>query len=201
MGDVMVSPALMDDLSQVRLDELSAKFIHQRLLRVPQWGVRIVDILTLIVPILYMAPKLIWTDQQALAVIGVIDTIMFVVLLASAITRKAFGWDDYLQGHRTAVTKNIRTSNQALELLTDRNASDDAARWFLRLAKEPDAAEERLLEGATSSQKQAAYRQALKEFFPASAEAKCQVCGASVWHHIKGTCQACGGSSPEGGQT
>ena len=197
----MFIEALKDDIQQVRLNELSGKYVHQRLIRAPVRGARLVDVLTFGVPILYFAPKLIWTEPPQLEVINIVDVILSVCLLAAAVLRKVLHWDEAIQGHRSAISKNTRTANQAQELLSDEHATDDAAKWFLRLAKEPDPEEDRLLENVCDKLMHQAYRSALKEFAPSSAEARCQVCGSSIWHHKSGPCQACGGTpaQEEGG--
>lgn len=193
----MLDEELVRDLSQIRLDEMSAKYAHQELLKNPQKGARAVDILTLVIPVLFFAPKLIWKTQPALQIIGYVDIVLFVLLLGIAILRKVLNWDELLRDHRVCISKNTRLANQARELMVDENATNEAARWFIRLAKEPDDMEQRLFEELKVEDRQKAYRLALREYFPARADAVCQVCGASVWVLRPGECEACGGTPPE----
>lgn len=190
----MISAALKADVCQVRLNELCGKHVHQVGIRWPRRGTQLVDVLTFVVPILYFAPKVIWTDPTSAPVINAIDVVLSVLLLGAAALRKTLGWDETVQARRNCISQNLRTANQALELLQDDNALDEAAKWFLRRAKEPNPEESRLLEEVDDALRQKSYRAALKEFEPAAKVAPCLVCNASAWHFTPGSCQVCGGT-------
>lgn len=189
----MITDSLKKDLQQVRLNGLCAKHIHRKLLAVPWWGKLFVDITTFLVPIIFFAPKMIWNQPEYQKMLSTSDILITVALLVLSATSKTLDWEGLLTSHRSLISKNIRMSNQALELLIDDNATDEAAKWFLRLAKEPDLEEQTLFEGVKDKMKQKAYRESLKEYSPSNADATCQVCGMSVWKYEPGNCSACGG--------
>jgi len=191
----MITDSLKKDLQQVRLNGLCAKYIHRRLLTIPSWGKLAVDIITFAVPIVILAPKLILKDPSYQTTIEAGDVIITILLFILSAASKTLNWENLITSHRGLISKNIRISNQALELLTDEKTNDEAVTWFLRLAKEPDTEEEALFEDVSKKLKQEAYREALKEYAPSSPEANCQVCGMSVWKYEPGNCIACGGKN------
>jgi mobilome CxxCx(11)CxxC protein len=120
-----------------------------------------------------------------------IDVVLSVVLLALGVLKLVLRWDARIRGHENGIAASIRTANQARNLMTDASATEDGARWFLNGASEPRA-EDELIRDRSETERQTAYRLALREFEPNTTEATCPVCEASVWDYKPGSCGACG---------
>lgn len=191
----MFSQGIHNQLRQIRTDELCGAKVHlcRRNKLVPLS--RLVDILAVIVPVLYFAPKILaGQSADAAKVVQGIDTVLTVALLAAVIAKFIMRIDDRVQAHLTHAAESTQKANEALRLLMDGAATDETAMQFISYAKAPNRNDMDLLADATTAEKQEAYRAALQEFMPGTQDAVCTVCGASPWKYKAGACQICGGT-------
>lgn len=179
-------------VQQARMNELSGKHAHSKLLKKPLFITKFSEILCIAIPIVYFLPSEIVTSYLGGQRVG---AVLAVLLLIVSIVRHIFRWDDNLVGHRTYMAKNHRSASRALEILTDQNATEEEALEYLRGQSDSTIEEMSLFEGIPEKVQQYAYRMALKEFSPAQISyAICANCKKSVWSFKKGSCQLCGGN-------
>jgi mobilome CxxCx(11)CxxC protein len=179
-------------VEQARMDELSGKYAHSQLLKMPRLLTKASEALCILIPIVYFMPsdlvKAYLGGDRAAAVLAVL-------LLALSITRNIFRWDDALISHRTFMAKSLVSASRALEILNNPDATEEEAREYLRGQAIQSTEEMALFENMPIDVRQYSYREALKEVIPGEIDhAICHKCKKSVWDFKNGACQLCGGN-------
>lgn len=187
-----MTPATRNSVAQARMNELSGKYAHSRLLKAPRLFTKISEALCIVIPIIYFLPsdltKNYMGGDKAAAVLSVL-------LLVLSVVRNILRWDDNLINHRTFMAKSFRLANRASEILHNPNSTEEEAQEYLRSHADQSTEEMSLLENMPNDIKKYSYREALKEFFPGQIQhAVCSNCKRSVWDFKKGKCQLCGGN-------
>jgi mobilome CxxCx(11)CxxC protein len=104
-----------------------------------------------------------------------------------------YRWQERAQEHSKLLGENISLAGQADNLLSElSNLSSESARLFLVLAQRSEKEDRAALGEPSASDKQFAYREALKEFQPGNVSVVCPRCNSSPWSFTPGPCQLCG---------
>jgi mobilome CxxCx(11)CxxC protein len=186
---------MLDAKTRQRIEEerfkcLCAEYLHIRSLKKLNNKIRLVDALALIVPVLYFPFRYFSKDTSYAFGVEVIWEFFAACLIAAAIWKFVAGWQDRFKNHGKLLGENIALVRQAVDLLNDERATLDSAQSFLALAEKSEMADRELLLQPKPSERQDAYREALREL--GGAHATCPVCSASAWKFTKGSCEACG---------
>jgi len=193
VNDLASNPPRSREIRQKKLDALAAKYLHQKRLARLNGLNKFVDALAVIVPILYFSARYLAKGTNASEIVEPIWEVLGAILLASGALKLIYGWQEKAEQHSELIAENISLAGQADNLLSNiQNTSPDSIRWFLLLAEETDKKDAKALGIPKEKDRQAAYREALKEFSPQSAETVCLQCGASPWNYTPGSCQLCG---------
>jgi mobilome CxxCx(11)CxxC protein len=118
-----------------------------------------------------------------------------VLLLVTVALKIVYKWSDKAQAHSRLMGENIAVVGLADDLLAENpeTVSPETQRYFRRVAERSEQEDRMVLDSAKKKERQAAYREGLKEFSPATAAATvCPVCNSSPWHFVPGACDACG---------
>lgn len=187
-----ITPQTRNAVNQARMNELSGKYAHLKLVKFPRIATRVSEILCIIIPILYFSPKSMVDNYLGGEFLS---AILSIILLILSVVRHICRWDDNLISHRILIAKSVRSANRALEILNSQTATEEEAQEFLRSSADQSVEEISLFEGIDIETKQYAYREALKEIIPSQTNhAACPMCNQSVWKFVKGNCQLCGGN-------
>jgi mobilome CxxCx(11)CxxC protein len=149
-----LSTSTLAALRQERINQLSGEKTHTARKKSLVPLVLITDALTIIVPILYFAPKLLAKSPEMASLVADIDVVLSVVLLALGVLKLVLRWDARIRGHENGIAASIRTANQARNLMTDASATEDGARWFLNGASEPRAEDELIRDRSETERQQ-----------------------------------------------
>lgn len=185
---------LRERVLQAQMDALCARTIHRTRLTKLRRFVTGIDVLVIIVPILFFAPRLLANTPGIKSVVGVAGVVLGAVLLALGVTKQILRWQDKVVTHARHLSENIMVKNEADRLLQRTDAEDSDAISFLRIAESVERPDADVLADVKLKERQAAYRESIKEL--QHVEARCAQCGANPWEFEKGLCQMCGGKSP-----
>lgn len=184
---------LEEKISQQKINALCAKCLHERRLVKLKKLNRLVDILAFGVPTAYFPVRFLakgttygpYIEGAWAVVAGILATISVVKMISR--------WQDSAERHSKLMGENISLVTQADYLLNSPDTlTPDKAQLFFLLSDNLEKLDRDALGLVKSEEKQNAYREALKESVPNSADIKCPVCKASPWHFKPGLCQTCG---------
>jgi|SRR6266850_5129402 len=185
---------LIQRLRQKKMDALVARNLHRpRVARFHRLGL-LVDLLALTVPVGYFAVRYLAKDTSWMRAVEIIWELLAGLLLAMTIAKLVLKWQERSELHTNLMAKDIAFIAHIDYLLTlshTGNISDDAINVFL-LSADQDHADAAALVNVTATEKQMAYREALKEIEPSSTTTVCPECRASPWQYVPGICQLCG---------
>lgn len=191
----MIDALTIQNIEQKKFDNIASKHLHvserKWLNELCTW----VDYLAVAVPLLYFPIRMFGRTSQYHGSIEVVWEALAVILIAATLLKVFRKWQEKAQEHSLALGDNIQLVRQADQLLAKAGkASSEKAAYFLDLAARSDIADTKLLGNPKPARKQAAYREALKEY--SGVAAACPDCGASPWRFVAGSCQVCG-NTPE----
>lgn len=178
-------------IKQLRINALSAKYIHTK--EIKRWKLYnvAIDVLTLIVPILL----LIFPILQIEEVSGISATdatgVFSILLLSLAVLKLIIKIPDKIEKHQQLLMKNIAIANEAQNILLN-PVSNLAGEGFYRKVQELDVEDQEIIGNVNKKISREAYRESLKELEPDNISIVCPVCKASPWKFKKGSCEACG---------
>ena len=182
-------------IEQIRTNALVARTIHRNRLKKARMYSGIISALTVLVPIMFLAAQY-WskgTKGESL-VIGA-ASIGSALLLCLSVVGLIMRIDLKILNHSIGINNNILVASEALKLEVE--TDDIRLNWFYRYVAEIDMNDANVLADASSTEKQDAYREALKESHPGDTQVVCPICRASPFQYMKGTCQTCGNTPTE----
>jgi mobilome CxxCx(11)CxxC protein len=149
------------------------------------------------VPVAYFLIRYFAKGTSSQFVADVVWEVLAMVLLIAAITKIVYKWQERAERHSTLLGENLALVRHADSILSATNPSVDRVQAYLELADRIEADDTELLEDVTVQEKQAAYRDALKQFDVSNVAVICRICGASPWQFTPGSCVVCG-NTPAG---
>jgi len=181
-------------VKQIRTDSLVAEHIYANKL----WWISLfsilINVLTIIVPILFSAVLLIGkgtSDENSLNIISIIvSAVLLSLVIFGLIIKVDQKRESYLIGRRS----NIYVSNEALKLIDE---SDENLTWFYNYLVEMDSKDQENIGNVSENLRMKAYRYSLKKLFPGRNDIVCSICKASPFIYKKGSCQVCGNTPKE----
>jgi mobilome CxxCx(11)CxxC protein len=190
----MLNPENIGRIRQKKMDALVAIQLHQKKKRELQKKNQLVDCLSIAVPVFYLTPRFLAKNTVFAPYIDILGEILAAILLVLAILKLVNKWQDDEIKHKTMLRKDHDTVYEANRLLESPTTNSEVVEQFLRRVIDVDNDDSDLFSNIKKTDKQQAYREALKEFDPSSHPTPCHVCGADPWKFIQGNCQACGGT-------
>lgn len=184
-----------DLIKQAQMDALCGKIIHAKRLSRLRKATSAVDVFVIVVPILFFAPRLMAGAGYIKDIVESANVILSVTLLSLGVIKQVRRWEDRARLHIKYLSENIMIKNEADHLLRKNEATDGEGMAFLRLAEAVEKPDSEILADASATEKQFAYREALKELV--QNDPRCHQCGANPWAFKKGQCQMCGGTPPQ----
>lgn len=189
----MLNQENVNKIRQQKLNALVAIQLHRQKIRTLQKRNRIIESLSIAVPVFYLTPRLLAKGTLFANVIDNAGEILAAILLVLALLKLVNKWQDDEIRHAIISRRNADTDYEAERLLQSQTANSEAVEQFLRRVNDVNAEDENLLSDVKAENKQKAYREALKQFNP-STLTLCPICGADPWKFIPGSCEACGGT-------
>jgi mobilome CxxCx(11)CxxC protein len=188
----MIDQTTITEIEQIRLDNLAAKYLHQKKIATLNNLNQFVDALALLVPVLYFPMRYEAKDTCWQSGVEKSWEFLAALLLAFTIWRLIRKWQDSAQAASRYMGVNITIASEAARLLraTD-SVSPAEVDMFRRLADQSEHDDRQSLASVQDKDKQTAYHEALKEFAPGG-DTRCFKCNASPWEYRPGTCQICG---------
>ncbi len=178
-------------IRQIRLNALSAKYIHTKeISRWKRYNLAI-DILTLIVPILLLIFPILQIDRVGGSSLYAISGVLSVLLLTLAVLKLIISIPDKIEKHQRLLTKNITVAHEAQNILLQSSALADP-HWLYQQAQALETEDQEMIGNVGKKLVREAYRESLKELNVGNSSVVCPVCKASPWNYKKGDCEACG---------
>ena len=191
----MLNQESINNIRQQKLDALVAIQLHRKQISNLQKRNRLVESLSIAVPVFYLAPRLLAKGTLLENFINIFGEILAAILLVLVILKLVNKWQDDEIKHAIMSRRNADTVYEADRLLGSQSTNREVVEQFLRRIKDIDAEDEALLLNIKGVDKHKAYRDALKRFNPAtSTPTPCPICGADPWKFTPGACEACGGT-------
>jgi mobilome CxxCx(11)CxxC protein len=188
-----VAKDIQNVIHQKRMDALSTKHLHEfRLASLSRKNLA-VDLLAIGVPVLYFPIRYLAKGTIYGAYIEALWELLAGVLAFCVVLKMVYKWQERAVQHSKLRDENISLASQAERLLqkTKSNLADES-NGFMLLADKLEKDDREAFGGRIEKkERQRAYREALKEFSPASTT-PCPECGASPLHYKPGSCQLCG---------
>jgi len=177
-------------IEQIRTNALVAKELHTKKLRGRNGYKIALNVMTIIVPILFLTAQYWAKSTQLEFVINFVASLGSVGLLCMAIIAIIIDLDGKIIKHTIGVKSNIYVATESIKLMEENEESKLG--WFYTYVAEVDAADADSLSGVSGKEKMAAFREALKQLFPGESSIVCPVCNASPYIYEAGSCQVCG---------
>jgi mobilome CxxCx(11)CxxC protein len=189
----MLNPDHIETIQQKRLDALLAIKLHRNQISNLQVRNQLVLGLSIIVPAFYLTPRLLAKGTPFGATVDFIGELLAALLLVLAILQLVCKWQDNEFKHRLMARQNRDIDYEAGRLLSSKSIDKITLEQFLKRVQDVDSDDADLLNNIKDTDRQKAYRDALKEFSP-SKPTTCPKCGADPWNFFPGRCQVCGGT-------
>jgi|688.fasta_scaffold236981_2 mobilome CxxCx(11)CxxC protein len=189
----MLNSEQKENIKQRRMDALVAIELHKKKIRKLQETNKLVEVLSIAVPALYLTPRLLAKGTFWANLVDVVGEILAACLLVLVIFKLVYKWQDDEIKHTTMSRRNKDTIYEANRLLESTTATPEVVEQFLRRVQDIDDEDQNLLSNTQETDRQEAYREVLRKVNP-SATTTCPNCGADPWHFISGNCQLCGGT-------
>ncbi len=181
-------------VKQIRTDSLVAEYIYSNKLRWIGLFSILINILTIIVPILFSAVLLLGKGSTYEDFLNTISIIISAVLLSLVILGLILRIEQKREAYIIGRRSNIYISNEALKLI---NENDSNLTWFYNYLVEMDSKDQENIGNVSERLRKKAYRYSLKKLFPGRNDIVCPVCSASPFIYKKGACQVCGNTPKE----
>lgn len=178
-------------IKQIRLNALSAKYIHTKEMRRWKRYNLTIDILTFIVPVLLLVFPILHIDRLFGISIDSVNGVLSVLLLTLAVLKLLVRIPDRIEKYQRLLTENITLANEAQNILLNASARADKNRLYQQ-AQTLEIEDQELIGNVRKKLVREAYREALKELDLGDSSIVCPVCKASPWIFKKGNCEACG---------
>jgi len=189
----MIDGATIHNIRQKKLDSLAAKHLHVKHATRLNTKITAVDALALAVPVFYFVFRYLAKGTPYQFIIETIWEILAALLLVATILKFALRWQEKTQTHNRLLGENISLAGQADNLLSaPDNISPETAQLFFLMTQKSETEDRNILGEPPSSERQFAYREAIKESEPGNSFVVCPRCSASPWQFSPGSCQLCG---------
>lgn len=176
-------------LEQTKLNALSAKILHKKGLAKYERRNRLVLILTIIVPLLFITAQYVTINTELEAFMNVLSFCLSMLLICVSLIAIFYKYNELVIIHKVGLKNNIYVANECDNL---KNKSDIENECFFRYVTEIDNSDNDIFSNITEKERQFAYREALKESEPGNHAVKCPNCNSSPWNFAQGNCQLCG---------
>lgn len=176
-------------LEQTKLNALSAKILHKKGLAKYEKRNRLVLILTIIVPLLFITAQYVTINTELEAFMNVLSFCLSMLLICISLIAIFYKYNELVIIHKVGLKNNIYVANECDNL---KNKNDIENEWFFRYVTEIDNSDNDIFSNITEKERQFAYREALKESAPGNHAVKCPNCNSSPWNFAQGNCQLCG---------
>lgn len=177
-------------IEQIRTDALVAKLIHTKKLRQRNSYKIALNVMTIIVPILFLSAQYWAKATQVEVVMNVVASLTSICLLCLAIYSIIIDLDGKILKHAMGIKNNIYVATEALKQIDEDD--ENKLSWFYTYVAEVDTADADNISDVKDKEKQAAYRESLKQLYPGESSVICPVCKASPYIYKEGSCQVCG---------
>jgi len=181
-------------VKQIRTDSLVAEYIYSHKLWWIGFFSLVINILTIIVPILFSAVLLLGKGTTCEDLLNTISVLVSAVLLSLVILNLLLKNEQKREAYIIGRRSNIYVSNEALKLIEEIDAN---LTWFYNYLVEMDSKDQENIGNVSSGLKKKAYRYSLKKLFPGRNDVVCSICNASPFLYKKGSCQVCGNTPKE----
>lgn len=190
---------LEEKIRQQKINALCAKCLHEQRLAALKKLNRFADILAFGVPAAYFPVRFLAKGTEYGIYVEGLWAIVAGLLAVVSIIKLVSKWQDNAERHSKLMGENISLVTQADYLLANPDTlTAEKAQFFFLLADSLEKGDREALGLVKPEAKQYAYREALKESVPNSADIVCPVCQTSPWRFTSGSCQTCGNTpSPE----
>lgn len=183
---------MYEHLRQIKLDALSAIYLHnQRLHRLQQRNL-LLEFLAIAVPVFYIVPRYLLKGSPVAPYIDDFGELLAAGLLILAILKVVYQWQERTISHSVMVRRNQDIKLETDLLLGKKSIGQEVMNQFLRRVTDVDIEDDELLSDSTPAEDQSAYRYALKNLTPGVTTC-CMKCGSDPWHMQPGSCTVCGG--------
>ncbi len=180
-------------LKQVKLEALSAIYLHEKRLYKLQKRNLLVEFLSIAVPTFYIVPRYLLKGSMMEATVDTAGELLAIALLILAIGKIVYKWQESETKHAVMARRNADIKNEAEQLLAKKTLSQELLFQFMKRVSDVDEEDREHLLGVTHEEDQEAYRDALKKLTP-GATTCCMKCGADPWRFRPGPCSVCGGT-------
>jgi mobilome CxxCx(11)CxxC protein len=178
-------------IKQIRLNALSAKYIHAKgIFRWKRYNLAI-DILTLIVPLLLLVFPVLQINLIFGITLNNLTGVLSILLISLAVFKFTIKIPDKIEKHQELLTKNIAVAHEAQNILLNSTSSLNHE-WLFRQAQILEAEDQGIIGNLNKKFAREAYRESLKELDINNNSVICPICKASPWNFKKGSCEACG---------
>lgn len=181
-------------LEQTKLNAISAKILHRKSLAKYESRNRVVLILTIIVPILFIIAQFVSVGTKLESIINYISFALSLVLICVSLISIFDKYNEKITIHKIGMKNNIYVANECYNL---DNKTDFENEWFYRYVTEIDNQDNDTFSKLPESERQFAYREALKESEPGNYNVICPHCQSSPWNFKAGNCQLCGNTKTD----
>lgn len=176
-------------IEQTKLDALSAKILHRKGLAKYERRNRLVLILTIIVPILFLIAQYITINTAFEQFVNMLSFALSILLICISLIAIFYKYNELIIIHKMGMKNNIYVANECDNL---KDKTDEENSWFYRYVSEIDNMDNDTFSSISVDDRQFAYREALKECEPGNYSIACPNCNSSPWNYVKGNCQLCG---------
>lgn len=180
-----------EKIKQIRMNALVAEHVYSHRLTQLNIFKLIIDVLTIILPILVTSVLLVIKGTAFEAMGNIASILLSALLLGLVVFSLLLKFEDKKTQYQIGRKDNIYVANEALKLLSE---PDDKLNWFYTYIAEMDSRDSDAIGAVSEDVRQEAYRKALMKLVPGSTSVVCPVCFASPFKYIKGLCQVCGNS-------
>lgn len=187
----MSNKELKRGLDQIRLEALSAIFLHQKRATSLSKKNLIIEFLAIAVPSFYIVPRFILKGTEYENFVELLWLILAACLLLIVTFKLVFKWKDKEIKHNTMIYRNTDIAREAYNLASGKSIDEGIYRQFQKRIQENDTYDANLLAGTSTTEDQEAFRYALKQLIPGGLML-CPKCNADPWIFKKGECQMCG---------
>jgi len=177
-------------VKQIRTNALVAEYTYSvRISRLNAFRL-LVDILTIILPILFMAVLLVIKGTEYETIGNIISILLSALLLGLKILSILLKFDDKKIQYHIGKRNNIYVAEDAQKLMLE--TDEERLNWFYTYVAEMDSRDSDAIGRVSERLRRKAYRMSLMKLVPGSAEVVCPICHGSPFQFKRGSCKLCG---------
>ncbi|MBT9586070.1 hypothetical protein IV102_22200 [bacterium] len=181
----------MNKLTEEFISAVGARDLHEKRGHNYRRLLTFFDLVVFAIAIGFLPVRLVVTDVAMRHIVDVVWEIVAGLLLFLSMVKFFFQWQEGAEQHRVLMAKNVHLASEAELLMHRRDIDERDFEAFVKRANELQEQDRALIKTIADAERQAAYRQGLKEFNSGKGIA-CPKCKADPWKFAPGACQACG---------